>query len=130
MTQAVTFMSQSKLVLVHHSTSLAVLGTDESAILSAKVSRRKPPLHSLEYPDAEIVLGLVAPVGTDLESLRSRIRDHVTQFNYQIRVLKLSGLLDRLNPRSLGVKLQQAPEFDRIRTHMDAGDQLRSRAKR
>ena len=41
-----------------------------------------PPLQSLDFPDAEIVLGMVAPVGTDLEAVRHLIRDHMKQFNY------------------------------------------------
>jgi hypothetical protein len=98
-----------------------------SAIMAA---RRLEPLHSLNYPDAEIVLGLVAPVGTDLESVRSRIRDHVRQFSYDTNVLRLSGFLDRLNPRSLGVQLKQEPEYARISTHMNAGNKLRAKAKR
>jgi hypothetical protein len=39
-------------------------------------------LQSLDFPDAEIVLGMVAPVGTDLEAVRHLIRDHMKQFNY------------------------------------------------
>lgn len=114
---------------------LAVRNSESEAgeaplILIATVAIRNPPLHSLHYPDAEIVLGLVAPVGTDFESVRSRIRDHVKQFRYEINLLRLSGLLDRLNPRSLGVQLAQEPEYDRIRTHMDAGNKLRQKTKR
>lgn len=100
-------------------------------ILSTTVATRKPtPLDSLDYPDAEIVLGLVAPVGTDLEGVRSRVRDHVKQFSYDTNVLRLSGFLDRLNPSSLGVELKQEPEYERINTHMNAGNKLRAKAKR
>jgi deoxycytidylate deaminase len=97
----------------------------------ATVARNEPsPLSSIDYRDAEIVLGLVAPVGTDLEAVRARVRDHVKQFNYQLNPLRLSGFLDRLDPRSLRVALKQEPEYDRITTHMDAGNKLRVRAGR
>jgi deoxycytidylate deaminase len=91
---------------------------------------RNRPLYSLHYPDAEIVLGLVAPVGTDLETVGLRIRDYVKRFDYRINPLRLSRFLDRLNPKSLGVKLEQEPEYERISTHMDAGNRLRVKAKR
>jgi hypothetical protein len=67
------------------------------------------PLESLNYRDAELVLGLVAPVGTDLEAVRKRIREHVKQFDYESNDLRLSGFLDRLNPSSLTRAANGAP---------------------
>lgn len=79
----------------------------------------------LPYHHSELVFGLVAPVGTDLRAVVHRLEKKVKPFNYGINPLRLSGLLQFLDPRSFGVKLKTSPEFERISTHMDAGNALR-----
>lgn len=75
---------------------------------------------------SELVIGLVAAVGTDLQSAETAISEQLRAFNYRVRSLRLSELAER-EARALGVKLKDAPESERIRTHMDAGDRLRER---
>jgi len=74
----------------------------------------------------ELVVGLVAAIGTNLESAVSAISDQLRAFNYEIVPLRLSELAE-VEAKRLGVKIKNAPESDRIRTHMNAGDKLRER---
>ena len=75
---------------------------------------------------SELVIGLVAAIGTDLHSVENAISDQLRAFNYRVRPLRLSELAER-EAKALGVKIKDTPESERIRTHMDAGDKLRER---
>jgi deoxycytidylate deaminase len=73
----------------------------------------------------EIVLGVVSPVGSDLAHLETVITAHIKRFGYSVNTIRVSQFLRQLNPRSVGVRLRFKPEYDRIRTHMDAGNRVR-----
>ncbi|MCC6552781.1 MAG: cytidine deaminase [Polyangiaceae bacterium] len=74
----------------------------------------------------EVVIGLVAPVGTDLERVQNFIRDHVRRHGYQPNVIHLSGLLaDSELQARYGYALLDHPELERIQSHMNAGNLLR-----
>jgi deoxycytidylate deaminase len=89
-----------------------------------------PRTHVLDYANTELVLGLVSPVGTDLSAINDSLLNYFRTFRYTVKVIKLSAFLDRLSPRTLGVKLRARPEYDRIRTRMDAGNALREKTGR
>lgn len=74
----------------------------------------------------ELVIGLVAAVGTDLEFAERTITDHLHSFNYDVELLRLSALAE-IEAKRLRVKIKDKPEFERIRTHMNAGDKVRER---
>ena len=82
---------------------------------------------ALTYDDAELVFGVAAAVGTDTDAFQKALKDHLDKFGYSLNPIRLSALLERLDH---GVKLRAKPEYDRIRTRMDAGNAMRERAQR
>lgn len=86
----------------------------------------------LQIPEAELVLGLVGAVGTDLEHFQGVLDANLRAFEYAPRSVRLSGILEKLAPEilaSIGVELVPKPEYDRLRTYMDAGTKLREAAR-
>jgi hypothetical protein len=75
---------------------------------------------------AELVFGLVAPVGADLERLEADLVDLLGLYGYATNPIRLSALLRKVP--GLGVELKEAPEVDRINSYMDAGNALRERS--
>ena len=67
--------------------------------------------------DFEIVLGFVAPIGTDLDSVIVRIRDELKIYDYQSETIRLSHLLD------MGDEPKDSAGYYKAR--MDKGDELR-----
>lgn len=77
---------------------------------------------------SEIVIGFVGPVGVGSERFVAAAKAKISGFGYQADVVRLSALLQELSQDGrLSTPLVTTPEFDRIRTHMDAGDELRGR---
>lgn len=75
---------------------------------------------------AELVFGLVAPVGADLERLESDLVDLLGLYGYATNPIRLSALLRKVP--GLGIPLKEEPEVDRINSYMDAGNALRERS--
>jgi hypothetical protein len=75
---------------------------------------------------AELVFGLVAPVGADLERLESDLVDLLGLYGYATNPIRLSALLRKMP--GLDVELKEAPEFDRINSYMNAGNKVRERS--
>lgn len=90
---------------------------------------RPEPLGALRYRDSELVFGVVSPVGADLDHFESVLRDLLQNFQYKLNAVRLSSFLDRLPSSVFKKPLRQGPEFDRIRSHMDAGNDVRTRAR-
>ncbi len=78
---------------------------------------------------SEIVIGLVAAIGTDIDAPQATLTDQLRAFGYEVRPLRLSALAEP-EARKLGVELKDSPECERIRTHMRAGNRLRQHFKR
>ncbi len=76
----------------------------------------------------EIVIGLVAPVGVDLTSVESILTDLLKQFGYNTNSIHLSSLLHLIG--NLETSLLDKSEYERIDTHMTAGDELREKTGR
>ncbi|HXJ48462.1 MAG TPA: hypothetical protein VNF91_04765, partial [Candidatus Acidoferrum sp.] len=74
---------------------------------------------------SELVFGLVAPVGANLDLLEADLAQQLDAYGYTANHVRLSSFLHGI--QGLGVVLKDAPEFDRVKTHMDAGNQLRER---
>jgi len=92
------------------------------------VAEVKDPAVQLEAGEpGELVIGIVAPVGADSQKVRLAVCEVLTEFGYETTVHKLSGRFS--DPRFVaasGVAVAPGPESERIRSAMDAGDQLRA----
>lgn len=86
------------------------------------------PRVQFQYADAELVFGLVAAVGTDLDDFQPRLEANLRQFKYTPVAVRLSSFLKRLDSDLLGsweVHLKDAPEYERLMSHMTGGTKLR-----
>ena len=79
------------------------------------------PLKAVEKP--ELVFGIVGPVGVDVEELTDVLGDELERVGYRPILVRLSGILAKI--KGLGVELHDAPEDQRIDSHMTAGTKLR-----
>jgi len=83
--------------------------------------------------NCELVIGLVSPVGINLEDVKNRLISLFSQFNYEVNFIHLSQLANNYNPSTtdefIGPKLKQE-EKERLRSGMDAGLELRKKYKR
>lgn len=74
----------------------------------------------------ELVVAIVAPVGTETEKVRRSIQAILGSYNYSNHLLKLSWFFD---DQKVGAFLSQptrkGTEYERLTTSMDAGDALR-----
>ena len=75
------------------------------------------------FRNSELVIGLVAPVGTDLNRFMEKLRGGLSRFNYEPNVVRLSALLGRFG---LKTELIDTPEEARINSAMSAGTELRT----
>ena len=102
------------------------------------VSRQTIPLQStipmiedtatlLNDPGSELVLALVGAAGADLEEFERLLIDLLKRHQYEARSIRLSSLLRSIGSTKLGIELEEAPEAERLRTYMDAGDKLRKK---
>lgn len=78
--------------------------------------------------DFEIVIGIVAPIGTDLEGLFPHLRRALRQFEYTSSMVRLSQLLtgDSEGHRASSVPLNGATGACIAERLMNAGDQIRT----
>lgn len=81
----------------------------------------------LKDPWPELVFGLTAAVGADVDGFVNLLEKLLKQYRYHSRTLRLSTLLSRVDPKWLGTALDDSTEFQRIWTHMNAGDALRKK---
>ncbi len=84
-------------------------------------------LAPLRFAEAEVVLGVVAAVGVNLDAFEQDLENHLRKFRYSLDRILLSDCLKSLNH---GVRMRESPEFDRIKTRMDAGNKVREAAGR
>lgn len=91
----------------------------------------KGELNILEYPDAEIVIGLVFPVGTDYTGVQLTLENYLKRFRYKPNTISLSEYIKKVATRlSLpDVKLLEDSEYNRIDSYMTAGNKLREFSK-
>jgi len=70
--------------------------------------------------DSELVIGLVAPVGTDLATITTILSDRLKTFSYQTTEIKISSeIIAKLR------RIPTEPYFDRINSLMTEGNNLR-----
>jgi deoxycytidylate deaminase len=83
------------------------------------------PPGTLKVTDTELVLGIVASVGTDLDTFVALLEDHLHKFQYTPRTIRASEFLTHLELERLGVRLESSTEKDRLWSFMDAGTKVR-----
>ena len=81
----------------------------------------------LRYLDSELVLGIVAPVGADLENFYEVLRRRISRFKYKANSIRLSKFLR--DTVDLDVELKESPEAARLDTYMTAGNRARELEK-
>jgi hypothetical protein len=86
----------------------------------------EPTNKLLRDPSSELVFGLVAPIGADLERLESDLIDQVGLYGYTPNPIRLSALLRKVE---LGAQLQERPELARLNSYIDAGNKFRERTR-
>lgn len=99
---------------------------DAGGELSALVLARQA-LRSLVEREPErhpLVVGLVSPIGTPVETVEALLRDSFARFGYVVHSIHLSQLLDDAPSRPWG-ELPARGERDYYERRMDAGDELR-----
>ena len=80
----------------------------------------------LNYADSELVLGLVAPVGTDLDQVSTWIAERLSQFSYASPRIRLSDFAAKLE----GDLPEPKDEFARVGQLMTASNEMRRAADR
>lgn len=80
-------------------------------------------LHDLK---SELVLGLVAPVGADLEALEQDLINQLRHYGYVPNPIRMSALMKDV--RDLDVELRETSEYERLVSFMDGGNRLRERS--
>jgi len=84
------------------------------------------------FPDAELVIGLVHPIGTDYEPVLSAITDFLRQFEYDCNVVHLSSRFDEIAD-DLRITTELPPggsEFERMKRKIGLGNAIRAKSKK
>jgi len=77
-------------------------------------------------PTPELVIGLVAPVGSELDRVEDALAAVLARYPYDAIPVKLTDELANLSLESLS---EEARRLDQIRAKMDAGNELRRRTR-
>jgi deoxycytidylate deaminase len=108
------------------------VATAKKRATAPRRSRPKPaativqpsPLSPRPFP--EIVLGLVGPVGIDLDPIVSAISDELEAVEYRVKTIRLSGQIESFFAKDFA----SAPEHERISKLMTLGTRLREKSER
>lgn len=76
----------------------------------------------------EIIIGLVAAVGTNLELVCNNLEESLKDVNYKCKTIRLSSFLPQIKNAPWG-DLPDSPEDNRIDKYMTAGNSLRETVK-
>src|SRR6476659_4624426 len=97
--------------------------------MAAKPNRTKSATAAaLDFPESELVIGLVGPVGSDFRLVENELVRILQTFGYTTESLRLSSYLSELE--FLTTRLKTESEADRIASHMTAGNEARVRTRR
>jgi deoxycytidylate deaminase len=86
-----------------------------------------PSLDFIDYPESEVVIGIVAPTGTNTDYIETELKQRLQNYGYSPIPVRLSSLLKLLDH---GVDIKDIPPFERIWSLMDAGDAVRTKTGR
>lgn len=73
----------------------------------------------------ELIIGLVSPVGTDLDIVSQALEKVLESFHYDIKPIRLSGLIHQVNKYADLADRTFENEGDRIKAYIEAGTNLR-----
>jgi deoxycytidylate deaminase len=86
---------------------------------------------TLEYPDAEIVIGIACAVGADYSRISDYLVRTLPSFGYRANVLKVSDFIpETAKELKLYLRLPTKPEARRLKAYMDAGNRIRRETNR
>src|SRR5258708_8037080 len=99
--------------------------------MNASMQDPKGELNILEFSDAEIVIGLVFPAGTDYSGVQLTLENYLKRFRYKPNIISLSEYIKKVVMRlSLpDVELREDTEYNRVDSYMTAGNRLRELSK-
>lgn len=85
---------------------------------------------TFEFPDAELVFGIVCAVGGNSRRVELELVNLLKLYGYESNVIRLSSFL----PAAHGIfnitnPLATEPEYERIKSHMDVGNMVRQSSK-
>ena len=101
---------------------------DIAAYGSQRWATADPQLSSLlKDIEPELILGVVAPLGADTADLESSLAEIFAEFGYVLETIRVSRLLRELDLKTV---LVESPEYERVRSYMDAGNEVRRRQER
>lgn len=83
---------------------------------------------TLRIADAELVLGIVGPVGADLDAVVTALDDRLRQFGYTPQTVRLSTLIKTVT--GLKTSVEEEPPSRRFETYMNAGNEARTSSQR
>lgn len=90
-----------------------------------------PPDFTLEYPEAEIVIGIVCAVGADYNRIAEFLVRTLPTFGYRANLLKISSFIpETAESLNMRLRLSARPEARRLSDYMDAGNKIRKRTAR
>jgi len=99
--------------------------------LDSETNEPIPPSSGDQNYDAnksELVLGLVAPVGTDLTTFEDLIEAELAKYLYEVNIVKLSKFLESPDwVRVSGQQIDRSSQFLRYETLMTAGNNIRDK---
>ena len=79
----------------------------------------------LTYPESELVIGLVYPVGTDSSGVQLTLENYIRRFGYRPKVIRLSDYIRTIIKRvNIDAPLNNSNEGSRINSNMTAGNKL------
>lgn len=93
----------------------------------AQIDNRTNPTRSVSGHPDELVLGIVAPLGTDLRATAVALEEGLRLVGYTTRTIQLSTLLRAIDT---GVAISEAPEGARLKSYMAAGTAARQLSER
>ena len=73
-----------------------------------------------EFEESEIIIGIVSAVGTEVTRVITPLKDRLSRFGYEVKEIKVSSLLS-------GGATEN--EYERIKSLMEKGDELRKETK-
>src|SRR5882724_12585534 len=76
----------------------------------------------------ELVFGLIGAVGTDLQLVSQTLSQHLQRVGYASHEIRVSSLLHSLDSYASLASPASRSEYERIKAHMQAGNELRSLA--
>jgi deoxycytidylate deaminase len=103
----------------------ASVDVEEPAVEEKGSSISPSPSELRNYPNSEIVIGLVGAVGTEMDVIITLLKDRLKIAGYDTTEIRVSR---EIIPKVVKVDVEGVSEADRISRLMDAGDRARERS--